>query len=105
GPRPVDASWGPRWGGGPGGGSAPADLLVGNNVLAHAPDVTAFLSSAGAVLAADGVAVFEFPYLADLLAGAEFDTIYHEHVFYFSLAAIEGLARRAGLRVFDVARP
>jgi hypothetical protein len=82
----------------------PADLVVGNNVLAHVPDPVGFLGAARDVLAPGGAAVFEFPYLADLLAGAEFDTIYHEHVFYLSLTALAGLARRAGLQVFDAQR-
>jgi SAM-dependent methyltransferase len=84
--------------------SGPVDLLVGNNVLAHAPDVNGFLAAARACLAESGVAVFEFPYLGDLLEGAEFDTIYHEHVFYLSLAAMERRAADAGLRIFDVER-
>jgi SAM-dependent methyltransferase len=79
-----------------------ADLLVGNNVLAHVPDVNGFLAAARECLAPDGVAVFEFPSLAELLDRTEFDTIYHEHVSYLSLLAVEGLARRAGLEVFDV---
>jgi SAM-dependent methyltransferase len=82
----------------------PADLVVGNNVLAHAPDVNGFLAAARACLAPQGVAVFEFPYLGDFLDGVEFDTVYHEHVFYFSLGAVRRLAARAGLSVFDVER-
>jgi SAM-dependent methyltransferase len=81
-----------------------ADLIVGNNVLAHVPDVNAFLAALEACLAPRGVAVFEFPYLGDLLARMAFDTIYHEHVFYFSLAALTGLATRARLEVMDVER-
>ena len=80
------------------------DLLVGNNVLAHVPAINAFLTAARDVLADAGVASFEFPYVADLLAHTEFDTIYHEHVFYFSLTAIDHLARRAGLTLTDVSR-
>ena len=57
-----------------------------------------------ACLAPGGAAVFEFPYLGDLLERTAFDTIYHEHVFYYSLAAVAGLAARAGLEVFDVER-
>jgi hypothetical protein len=80
------------------------DVLVGNNVLAHVPDVNGFLAAVAACLARDGAAVFEFPYLGDLLATTAFDTIYHEHVFYYSLTAVSGLAARAGLEVFDVER-
>jgi SAM-dependent methyltransferase len=81
-----------------------ADLIVGNNVLAHVPAINPFLAAVGACLAPGGAAVFEFPYLGELLARTAFDTIYHEHVFYYSLAAVAGLAARAGLEVFDVER-
>ena len=81
-----------------------ADVVVGNNVLAHVPDVNTFLGAVAAALAPAGAAVFEFPYLGDLLERTAFDTIYHEHVFYYSLAAVTGLAARAGLDVFDVER-
>jgi SAM-dependent methyltransferase len=80
-----------------------ADLIVGNNVLAHVPIINDFLSAVADVLAPAGAAVFEFPYLGDLLAHSEFDTIYHEHVFYYSLHAISRLAARNGLELFDVA--
>jgi SAM-dependent methyltransferase len=80
-----------------------ADLLIGNNVLAHVPAINDFLRAVRACLKGGGVAVFEFPYLKDLLDKTEFDTIYHEHVFYYSLSALEVLATRAGLDIFDVA--
>lgn len=79
-----------------------ADLIVGNNVFAHVPTTNDFLFSIYRCLKPDGWAVLEFPSLADLLANVEFDTIYHEHVFYFSLTAVEVLARRAGLALADV---
>ncbi|HEX2437835.1 MAG TPA: class I SAM-dependent methyltransferase [Methylomirabilota bacterium] len=79
-----------------------AQVIVGNNVLAHVPAINDFFAAVRACLELDGAAVFEFPYLGDLLARTAFDTIYHEHVFYFSLAAVVGLAQRAGLEVFDV---
>jgi SAM-dependent methyltransferase len=79
-----------------------AHVIVGNNVLAHVPEINGFFEALRACLAPDGVAVFEFPYLGDLLARTAFDTIYHEHVFYYSLAAVGGLAARARLEVFDV---
>jgi SAM-dependent methyltransferase len=82
----------------------PADILVGNNVLAHAPAINAFLAAVRDCLAPGGAAVFEFPYLADLLDATAFDTIYHEHVFYYSLAAVAGLAARARLEILDVER-
>ena len=80
------------------------DLVVGNNVLAHVPGVNAFLDAVRACLAPAGAAVFEFPYLGELLERTAFDTIYHEHVFYYSLAAVRALAERARLEVFDVER-
>jgi SAM-dependent methyltransferase len=81
-----------------------ADVIVGNNVLAHVPAINAFLDAVGTCLGPEGAAVFEFPYLGDTLARTAFDTVYHEHVFYYSLAAVTGLAARAGLEVFDVDR-
>ncbi len=79
-----------------------AHVIVGNNVLAHVPEINGFFDAVRACLAPDGAAVFEFPYLGDLLGRTAFDTIYHEHVFYYSLAAVAGLAARARLEVFDV---
>jgi len=79
-----------------------ADIVIGNNVLAHVPAINDFLRAVKACLKDGGVAVFEFPYLKDLLDRTEFDTIYHEHVFYYSLSALEVLASRAGLDLFDV---
>jgi len=81
-----------------------ADLIIGNNVLAHVPAVNDFLVAISACLKPDGAAVFEFPYLGDLLERHEFDTIYHEHAFYYSLSAVAGLAGRAGLELFDAER-
>jgi SAM-dependent methyltransferase len=81
-----------------------ADIIIGNNVLAHVPAINDFLSATVSCLKADGAAVFEFPYVKELLDKREFDTIYHEHVFYYSLSAVAVLARRAGLELFDVER-
>jgi SAM-dependent methyltransferase len=81
-----------------------ADLIMGNNVLAHVPAINDFLSAAAACLKPDGAAVFEFPHIKELLDKTEFDTIYHEHVFYYSLSAVQVLAKRAGLELFDVER-
>jgi len=81
-----------------------ADLIIGNNVLAHVPRINDFLIAVRACLQPSGIAVFEFPYLKELLEKIEFDTIYHEHVFYFSLSAIKTLVERAGLHLFDVIR-
>jgi SAM-dependent methyltransferase len=79
-----------------------ADVIIGNNVLAHVPSINGFLDAVRACLAPGGAAVFEFPYLGDLLERTAFDTIYHEHVFYYSLAALTGLTTRASLEIFDV---
>lgn len=84
------------------GGFGRADVIVGNNVLAHVPAINGFFDAVRACLAPGGAAVFEFPYLGDLLSRTAFDTIYHEHVFYYSLTAVAGLAARARLEVFDV---
>jgi SAM-dependent methyltransferase len=81
-----------------------ADLIIGNNVLAHVPGINGFLGAVRDALRDDGHAVFEFPYLGDLLDKGEFDTIYHEHVYYFSLSAVGNLAQRAGLQLLDVSR-
>lgn len=78
------------------------DLIIGNNVLAHVPQVNTFLRAVAECLGANGCAVFEFPHVLQLLRHVEFDTIYHEHVFYYSLLAIRLLAERAGLHLFDV---
>jgi SAM-dependent methyltransferase len=80
-----------------------ADVIIGNNVLAHVPRINGFLKTVNRCLSDRGAAVFEFPHLLDLLERVEFDTIYHEHVFYYSVRALSGLARRAGLEVTDVA--
>jgi hypothetical protein len=81
-----------------------ADLIIGNNVLGHVPDVNGFLRAVAACLEPGRAAVFEVPYLRDLLEKTQFDTIYHEHVFYYSLHALNGLVCRAGLELFDVSR-
>jgi SAM-dependent methyltransferase len=81
-----------------------ADLLVANNVLAHVPDIVGFATSCRRLLAVDGVASFEFHYLVELVSQTEFDTIYHEHFSYLSLAAVEAVFDSAGLAVFKVER-
>jgi SAM-dependent methyltransferase len=81
-----------------------ADLIIGNNVLAHVPAINDFLSAVKSCLKPSGAAVFEFPYLRDLLERTEFDTIYHEHVFYFSLVGVKKLGEQAGLDLFDAFR-
>jgi SAM-dependent methyltransferase len=81
-----------------------ADLVLANNVLAHVADLPGFLAGVAELLTRNGRAVFEFPYVADMLEKIEFDTIYHEHLCYFSLHAIREAAARAGLRVCHVER-
>ncbi|PXX75477.1 Methyltransferase domain-containing protein [Pseudomonas sp. LAMO17WK12:I10] len=79
-----------------------ADLMAANNVLAHVPDINDFLGGFATLLKPTGVATFEFPQLLTLMAGAQFDTLYHEHYSYLSLTAVQALCERNGLEVFDV---
>ncbi|NBB12919.1 class I SAM-dependent methyltransferase [Pseudomonas sp. SLFW] len=79
-----------------------ADLMAANNVLAHVPDINDFLAGFATLLKPSGVVTFEFPQLLTLMAGGQFDTLYHEHYSYLSLTAVEGLCARNGLQVFDV---
>lgn len=79
-----------------------ADLIAANNVLAHVPDIDDFVAGFRELLAAEGVATFEFPSLVNLVEGVQFDTIYHEHYSYLSLTAVNRILAAAGLRVFDV---
>lgn len=81
-----------------------ADIIHANNVLAHVADTNGFVRGIAALLKDAGVAVIEFPYVKDLIDHVEFDTIYHEHLCYFSLHAVDGLLRRHGLYVNDVKR-
>lgn len=78
------------------------DVVVANNVLAHVPDLTGFVAGLELLLAPRGVATVEFPHLLRLMESGEFDTIYHEHLFYFSLLAVERVFAQAGLKLFDV---
>jgi C-methyltransferase C-terminal domain/Putative zinc binding domain/Methyltransferase domain len=79
-----------------------ADLLIGNNVLAHVPALHDFVSGIALLLQPDGVVTMEFPYLRRLIEEVQFDTIYHEHLSYFSFLAVERLFTAHGLRIFDV---
>lgn len=81
-----------------------AKVIIGNNVLAHIGNLQDLVAGLDVLLRPDGVAVFEVPYLLDLLKKDEFDTIYHEHLFYFALRPLERLFRSCGMRVFDVKR-
>jgi hypothetical protein len=77
-------------------------LLLGNNVLAHVPDLNDFVGGIKLLLADGGVNTMEFPHLLRLVEGNQFDTIYQEHYCYFSLLAIEQVYRKQGLTIFDV---
>jgi SAM-dependent methyltransferase len=79
-----------------------ADLILGNNVFAHAPDTNDFVAGLKTLLKPQGRIVLEFPYGVDLIEHSEFDTIYHEHVFYFTLTALQPLFARHGLEIFRV---
>mgnify|MGYP000235142355 FL=1 len=79
-----------------------ADLLIGNNVLAHVPDLNDFVQGMKRVLKDDGVATLEFPHLLKLVEGNQFDTIYHEHFSYFSFHTAVHVFAKHGLTVFDV---
>jgi len=81
-----------------------ADLIVGNNVLAHVPMLNDFVAGIAVLLKPKGTVTIEFPHLLELIEHVEFDTIYHEHYSYFSLYAIEQVFRRHGLRIYDVER-
>ena len=79
-----------------------ADVIHANNVLAHVPDLNGVVRAMADLLRDDGVAVIETPYVRDLVERAEFDTIYHEHLCYYSLTALDTLFRRHGLVIHDV---
>ncbi len=79
-----------------------ADLLAGNNVFAHVPDLNDFVGGLAILLKPNGVISLEFPHLLKLMQHTQFDTIYHEHYSYMSLIATENILGAHGLRVFDV---
>jgi nucleoside-diphosphate-sugar epimerase/SAM-dependent methyltransferase len=81
-----------------------ADLIIANNVVAHVADTNDFVAGIRALLKDDGLAVVEFPYVRDLIDKCEFDTIYHEHLCYFSVTSADALFRRHGLYINDVRR-
>lgn len=79
-----------------------ADLICGNNVYAHVPDINDFTLGLAAALKPDGVITLEFPHLMRLVEENQFDTVYHEHFSYLALITVERIFGFAGLRVFDV---
>lgn len=81
-----------------------ADVVLGNNVLAHVADLNGFVHGIAQLLKEDGIGVIECPYLVDLVEKREFDTIYHEHLCYFSVTALDALFSRHGLHLVRVER-
>jgi SAM-dependent methyltransferase len=79
-----------------------ADVLIANNVLAHVADTSGFIEAVRIVLKDSGVAVIEIPYVVDLINNCEFDTIYHQHLCYFSLTALDNLFRSHSLYINNV---
>lgn len=79
-----------------------ADLIVGNNVYAHVPDINDFTRGITAALKPSGTVTLEFPHLLPLIEHTQFDTIYHEHFSYLSLTTVVAIFTAAGLRVWDV---
>ena len=79
-----------------------ASLVIGNNVIAHVPDLNDFVGGVKIILRESGTATFEFPHLLRLLAGVQYDTIYHEHFSYFSFTTIVRIMGAHGLEVYDV---
>ena len=78
------------------------DLLIGNNVLAHVPDINDFVGGLKVLLGPSGVVTMEFPHLMRLMAFNQFDTVYHEHFSYFSLTTVAQIFSKHGLTLFDV---
>ncbi|MGF1494868.1 MAG: methyltransferase domain-containing protein [Microcoleaceae cyanobacterium] len=81
-----------------------ADVFLANNVLAHVPDLNGFVAGLKTLLKPTGVAVIEAPYVVDLVDHCEFDTIYHQHLCYFSVTALDRLFRRHGLFLNQIQR-
>lgn len=79
-----------------------ADLILGNNVYAHVPDINDFTRGLAAALKPGGTITLEFPHLLQLIRHGQFDTIYHEHFSYLSLLAVQSIFAAAGLRLLDV---
>lgn len=80
----------------------PADVISGNNVFAHVPELDELIKAVKILLKEDGIFVVEFPYLVNFLQQNLFDTIYHEHVSYFSVRPLTFLFKRLGMEIFDV---
>lgn len=78
------------------------DLVIGNNVLAHVPDISGFVEGLSLVLSPGGTITMEFPHLMKLMEQSQFDTIYHEHFHYLSLTAVQTIFQAHGLEIYDV---
>ncbi len=78
------------------------DLVIGNNVLAHVPDINNFVAGLAIILSPYGTVTMEFPHLLELIRDTQFDTIYHEHYFYLSLTTVKSIFMKHGLRIYDV---
>src|SRR5713101_1077683 len=81
-----------------------ADVVIANNVVAHVDDINDFVAGFARLLKPTGIAVFEFAYALDMIEHCEFDTIYHEHLFYHTLHGLTPLFKRHGLYLSDVER-
>ncbi len=81
-----------------------ADLILGNNVFAHVPDINDFTAGLKAILKPRGIITLEFPHLLRLIEENQFDTVYHEHFSYLSLYTVSKIFEKAGLRIWDVER-
>ncbi len=81
-----------------------ADLIIGNNVYAHVPDINDFTAGLKAALKPGGTITLEFPHLLELIQHTQFDTVYHEHFSYLSLHTVQRIFQTAGLRLWDVER-
>ena len=79
-----------------------ADLIIGNNVFAHVPDINDFTSGIKELLSCNGTVTLEFPHLIELIQNNQFDTIYHEHYSYLSLYSASKIFKRAGLKIYKV---
>ena len=77
-----------------------ADLLLGNNVLAHVPDIVDFVGGMKIILKEDGIITMEFPHLVQLINNNQFDTIYHEHFSYLSFYTVKQIFEAAGIKIF-----
>jgi SAM-dependent methyltransferase len=81
-----------------------ADVIIANNVLAHVANLNGFVEGVATLLKPDGVAVMEMPYVIDLIEKVEFDTIYHQHLCYFSVTSLDHLFRQHALYLNDIRR-